>query len=359
MKSNKFYRFLTSIRLAIILLVIIVVLCVVYTIVPQNQPMNTYIDKYGNPLAAVITLLGLDHVFSSPWAYITVPLFMLNLGLCTLGRFTYARGRSKKSLRLDAWGSPVLHVGLCLVIIGTLISSLMGKKEYLEIPEGASTTVVTRSGPRQIIIDDVEVEYYEDGITPRQYRSSFTLEGTEGNAVALSSQVNSPARYDGTSFLQQSFGYEVSVTLSTGTSQKTFTTTKEEEWFSIYGTEDNGVMLGVSFYPEYEEEGGAPVLKSMLDVNPRLLYMMTEGDNVVASGILSPGETRTIEAPLTITFDTYNAYTGMQVKYDPGIKVIFAGFRLCVIGLLMRYLCTGLYEQKDKTTGDQEKGKES
>ena len=358
MKRNKFYSFLTSVRLAIILLIIIAVLCVVYTIVPQNQPMNTYIERYGNGLAAFLTLLGLDHIFSSPWAYVVVPLFMLNLGLCTLGRFTYARRRSKKGLRLDAWGSPVLHVGLCLVIVGTIISALMGKKEYFEIPEGASTTVVTRSGKREIIIDDAEVEYYEDGITPKQYRSTFTLEGTDGSAQKLQSEVNAPARYDGTSFLQQSFGYEATATLSTGTTDKTFTA-KEEEWFSIYGTDENGVKLGISFYPEYGEEDGAPVLKSMRDLNPRLLYMMTEAGNVVASGILTPGETQVIEAPLTITFDGYKAYTGMQVKYDPGIKVIFAGFVLCVIGLLMRYLLAGLYEAKQTENGEQKKGTET
>ena len=58
---------------------------------------------------------------------------------------------SKKKLRLDAWGSPILHVGLCLVIVGTIVSALSGKKEYLELQKGACAEVVTGSGAREIL----------------------------------------------------------------------------------------------------------------------------------------------------------------------------------------------------------------
>ena len=39
----------------------------------------------------------------------------------------------------------------------------------------------------------------------------------------------------------------------------------------------------------------------------------------------------------SFTFEDFSYYSGLQIKYDPGVNLVFAGFVLLLLGLLGRY----------------------
>lgn len=350
MRNNKIYRFLTSIRLAIVLLIILALLCAVYTIVPQNQSEQIYIEQYGAGGAKIIQLFGFHRVMNSFWMYLTSILFTINLVLCTHRRFRWAIVLSKQKIRWYAWGSPILHVGLCITLLGSIMSVSMGHQIYYEIPVGKTAKVSGKSGTFQLQVKDFAIEYYEDEVTPKQYISDMVMTAEDGTETVLVTKVNSPAKYDGLKIIQQAYGWETTVTLSSGTASQQVQI-KDDQWVTLFGEGENAVSLGIAFYPDYAEVDGQAQLMSNRDNNPYLLYVLKEGDTPVASDVMALKETKPIMNGLDITFDGYDYYTGLQMKYDPGIPVIFGGFFLICLGLAMRYAL------KEKTEQEKEKMK--
>lgn len=335
--SNKIFRFLTSIRLAIVLMVAIALICALDTLIPQNQTQQIYIQQFGGIGAKVITFLSLDHILSSVWMYVCSIAFGLNLALCTYMRIAWALGLSRQKFKLYAWGSPVLHVGLCIILIGVVFSIVFAAKPlYYEIPVGEVTSVQGRSGAFQLTVEDFGIEYYEDEMTPRQYTSNIVIQKENESPLPMAVEVNRPAHYDGLTILQQDYGWEVTVTLSTDQVSRELTI-KNEEWIPL-GVGDQAITLGVAFYPDYGEENGVPQYNGNRDRNPRIVWVLQQGDVTFMMDDLGVGENSVIQDVLKISFDDYRYYTGLQIKYDPGTPIIFGGFFLVCLGLVMRFL---------------------
>lgn len=337
MTKNKFYRFISSVRLAIILLVIIAIFCVIATLIPQNLDKTHYTNLFGSVGASIVTFLGFHNVFKSPLFCFFGIAFAINLFVCTWGRISVAIKISRKKFSLGAWGSPLLHVGLCIILIGITLSSISKHEIYYEIPVGETVTVAGKSGGFTLTVDEFSVDYYEDSISPKQYRSSVTIQKPKQEPLPMEIQVNSPGKYNGVSILQQSYGWEIIVTLSTGQASRQLSI-KDEYWIVLGEGPKGNTTLGIAFYPDYDEAQGIAQMKSHKDNNPRVIWVLQEGDEPIAIDTLAIGETSTIQEPLTITFDGYRYYSGLQMKYDPGIAVIFCGFLLLCLGLALLYL---------------------
>lgn len=337
MTKNKFYRFISSVRLAIILLVIIAILCVIATLIPQNLDKTHYTNLFGSVGATIVTVLGFHTVFKSPLFCFLGIAFAINLFVCTWGRISVAIKISRKKFSLGAWGSPLLHVGLCIILVGIALSLISKHEIYYEIPVGETVTVAGKNGGFTLTVDEFSVDYYEDSISPKQYRSSVTIQKPKQEPLPMEIQVNSPGKYNGVSILQQSYGWEIIVTLSTGQASRQLNI-KDEDWIVLGEDPKGNTTLGIAFYPDYDEDQGIAQMKSHKDNNPRVLWVLQEGDEPIAIDTLAIGETSTIQEPLTITFDGYRYYSGLQMKYDPGIPVIFCGFLLLCLGLAFLYL---------------------
>lgn len=311
MKNNRIYRYLTDIRLTIVLLAVIAVLCVI----------DTVFDEV--------------HLIRSVPMYILAGLFAVNLTLCTIGRFEWALKKSAGKFSLAAWGSPILHVGLIVVMVGSCLSWLVGRQTYYEIPVGETAKIAGTSGTVDMTIDDFHVEYYDDNVSPRQYVTDLTLKKRDGVTEQLSTHVNGPARFDGVTIIQQSYGWAFKATVSTPNASRTFDL-KDEEWIPLSDEED-GARLGLTFYPDYREGEGVTEKKNLKDDNPRLVWVITEYGNPVAMDVLKVGEEKTVRDDIRVKFDEYSYYTGLQAKYDPGVRVIFSGFVLILVGLIVRF----------------------
>lgn len=106
--------------------------------------------------------------------------------------------------------SPVIiaHTGLFLMILGGFFGAPdHSDSQILVTTEVAENTSYTTKGeivplPFKIRLKEFQIEYYEDGKSPKQYKSTLEIDGKE-----FSTQVNSPCRYRGYLLLQADYDH--------------------------------------------------------------------------------------------------------------------------------------------------------
>lgn len=106
--------------------------------------------------------------------------------------------------------SPVIiaHTGLYLMIAGGFFGAPdHSDSQILVTTEVAENTSYTTKGeivplPFKIRLKEFQIEYYEDGNSPKQYKSTLEIDGKE-----FSTQVNSPCRYRGYLLLQADYDH--------------------------------------------------------------------------------------------------------------------------------------------------------
>ena len=83
---KKIWRFLTSMKFAILLLVILTAACVVGSLIPQGLTLDEYLEAYGTRGGALIVGLWLDDLFHSRWFLVLTVLLVCDLLYCNLSR---------------------------------------------------------------------------------------------------------------------------------------------------------------------------------------------------------------------------------------------------------------------------------
>ena len=93
---------LTSIRLTVFLLLILAAVAVLGTLVPQDQPLDQYLERYGEGLGGVLYGWGLARIYYSPWFLAPVGLLALNIFACLVHGLPQAIRRSLKPFTPEA-----------------------------------------------------------------------------------------------------------------------------------------------------------------------------------------------------------------------------------------------------------------
>ena len=83
---KKIWKFISSMKFAIILLVILAAACSVASLVTQGQSYSWYARQYSARTAALILALHLDDAFHSWWFILITAFLCLNLLLCNVLR---------------------------------------------------------------------------------------------------------------------------------------------------------------------------------------------------------------------------------------------------------------------------------
>ena len=83
---KKIYKFIASMKFAIILLIVVAIACVIGSLVPQGEMFDQYRNAYSERTAAFILAFHLDDVFHSWWFVALVALLCLSVLLCNLTR---------------------------------------------------------------------------------------------------------------------------------------------------------------------------------------------------------------------------------------------------------------------------------
>jgi cytochrome c biogenesis protein len=324
---------LTSMQTAIYLLILIALLSAVGTIIPQGEEGRFYIQHYGQYPGTFITLLGLNHLYQVWWYQVLLGFLCLSLLLCSYQRL-------RRTRNLASTGSLILHLGMVVIIVGAAWSLGYAKSVYLEINEGEAALLKDyglKEGYLQV--KKFKVDYYPDH-SPRQYYSHISLQDYKGGNYEEHIAVNRPLKAASLKIYQTSWGWSMQADVIQGEDKQRLSL---QNGIAVPLPDNSGLEIKALFIPDYQEDGMGLQTKSPYPHNPRMLATLLREDQITDMVVLAPQESQNL-GEYSITFEGFVPYTGLTVKEDRGVNMVFTGFALLLTGLLIRY--RNLYRRK-------------
>jgi cytochrome c biogenesis protein len=393
---SAFYEQLASLKFTIFILFALAVSSLIGTLLPQGMTEQELAMRYGPGAATWIDFFGLSDLYHAGWFRMLLLLLGINLVVCTLERlpktvklvrFREQQMDPQKLLKFanhaqfstpllweqaepalekivarefgaihhlekssTAYGAIaekgrwsllmvyVVHLSVLVVLLGALIGSLWGFKAFMNIPEGEaldSAHMIRGHGvvtlPFEVRLDHFDVSFYEKGM-PKEYRSDLTIIENGQEVLKRSIRVNDPLTYRGITFYQASYGAnlkhaEIEIQ-NVKSGAKHNLSLPLEEMVTIPETQSRIMAM------QYQENfsGFGPAL---------ILAVFTEGEKPVASRVLLNHPefhgNQIQDYHVRVLSTEQSRYTGLQVKQDPGVWVVWFGFIAMVLGIAATY----------------------
>jgi cytochrome c biogenesis protein len=380
------FKILADLRFAIFILLIIASSSVIGTLIEQDQSIEYY--KVNYPLTQslfggfswdLILKCGFDHVYQTPWFISFILLFGISLLTCTFvqqipslkiaRRCQFFRSanqfsvlKNAKRLKVNMVSQLVLnlqikdysvfqqrnilycykgllgkiapitvHLSMILVLAGTIISALSGFKAQEIIPKTETVHIqnVLNTGPFSKIpttsarINDFWITYTKKN-TVAQFYSDISILNNTGNELKQKTIfVNSPAKYNNITYYQTDWnllGLRVKLEES-----KVFQ-------YPLISVLNGQNRIWISWVSDNKElDNGVTIL-----LNDLQGYCSLYNKFGLFLGNLELNESFNLSFPL-ILIDILSS-TGLQIKMDPGIFLIYTGFGFLMISTLFSYL---------------------
>jgi cytochrome c biogenesis protein len=385
MKQNIF-KSIADLRFAIFILLIIACFSVIGTVIEQDQSIETY--KLNYPLTNrifgflawdIILQFGFDHIYKTWWFITLILLFGVSLLTCTLlqqfpslkiarrcqfFRTTQQFCRLNISTNLKHLlfsqlffkikekhysifqqknilycykglvgriAPIIVHFSMIIILIGAIFGSISGFKAQEIVPKTETFHIqnVLNNGQFTIIpkvsirINDFWITYTKQ-TTITQFYSDISFLNADGNEIQRKTIfVNSPAKYNGIDYYQTDWniiGLRVKVKNSSIFQYPFINLPNSQEkiwltWISTNEQLDNGLTLLIDnlqgYCSVYNKVGN---FIGNLELNENLKL----GNSLILIDILSS--------------------TGLQIKADPGITLIYLGFLFLMLSTLISYI---------------------
>ncbi len=383
---QKIFRFFADLRFSIFTLLLISACSVIGTVIEQDQSIETYKINYPltNPVFGFLSwdrilYFGLDHVYQTWWFLFLIFLFGCSLVLCSflqqlpslkiarrcqffrtnsafykLNNYTILTTPSfskilagiqtenysvfqQKNIVYSYKGligriAPIIvHFSMILVLVGTIISSLFGFKAQEIVPKtenfhiqnilsNGRLTIIPQNSAR---VNDFWITYTKNK-TVSQFYSDISILNTNGNEIKRKTiSVNYPFVHKGVYYYQTDWNL-LGLRFKTNTNQiieyplvNVFPNQEKIwlTWISNNQFSQNGIILLIDnlegYASIYSDDGQ---FLGNIEVNEKLNF----NQNITLLEILSS--------------------TGLQIKIDPGIPLIYLGFFFLMISTLMSYI---------------------
>ncbi|MFQ5599345.1 MAG: cytochrome c biogenesis protein ResB [Candidatus Krumholzibacteriia bacterium] len=271
------------------------------------------------------------------------------------------RGESERLAALHQGGvsrmGPILlHIGILVLVLGGLVSSLVGRRVFLLGSPGE--TLAIEGSPYALRVDDFRIEENERGQV-KQYRSRLTVLEGEHEVLHKEISVNHPLRFGGFNVYQSSYQTDptraselVFAVRPPGGQQAQATAGSADAGPSIVRA-TMGTSHAVPGHPGYEFEvrrffahlkitSKGPVNASREFANPAAeLVVSRDGETITSQWAFMhfPAHARP-ELPFVLELrDALPVFaTGLEVNTNPGAPLIWFGIGLSTLGLILSFL---------------------
>lgn len=382
---------LSNLQFAIFLLLLIAILSALGTIIEQDKGMNFYEVNYplSKPVLGFITFkliffFGLDHIYQTSWFVVLLLLFGASLLSCTfttqvpslklaqiwqfyknrnvLQKFELSFCVKKTNLSklyfqlyaanynvihqgpflyaykglIGKLGPIIVHISIIIILVGSIFGSLSGftAQELIPIREVFRLKNIISSGPFSYVdqgfggyVKDFRITYSDEGNID-QFYSDLTIFNTKSQKnVNKTIYVNEPLNSNNLTFYQTDWNilciigkidntYDFQFPLKLipiSTSSRFWITTFSE--VSLLNEEQNNLFL------IFED------LTGKFQIFDSKQNIMLESE--VGSTVFINGHSLQITEIIPLT--------GLQIKSDPGIAVVYCGFILLILSTFLSY----------------------
>jgi cytochrome c biogenesis protein len=384
--KQKIFRVVADLRFSIFILLLISFFSIIGTIIEQDQSIETY--KINYPLASPvfgfltwdrIIKFGLDQVYKTWWFFSLIFLFGLSLVSCTflqqvpslkiarrcqffrkpeqfyrLKIFTTLTNFSFNKILLRIKSNqysifqqknivycykgligriaPILvHFSMILILVGTIVGSLFGFKAQEIVPKTENFHVqnILSNGQFSIIpktstrINDFWITYTKNR-TISQFYSDISILDNQGNETKRKTiSVNYPLVHENVYYYQTDWNL-VALRFQDSTNEII-----EYPLLNIANNSNKIWLTWISINKSLNE--GLIALIDNLEG-----YCSIYNESGAFLGNIELNETVNFQQPLL--FLEIISSTGLQIKIDPGIPIIYMGFFFLMLSTLLSYI---------------------
>jgi cytochrome c biogenesis protein len=250
-------------------------------------------------------------------------------------------------------GVYIAHFSILVILIGAIIGIFFGFKGLLTLPEG-SVSDVAYSGRDKIPLgfdircDNFDLEFYGRSDMPKEYRSWLTVIKNGRKVLEKSIVVNDPLTYEGITFYQANYGL-MSERLDSGIfifrvvsrdGKTSDLNLRLGDTFKIPETNISGKILDFSPALKIDDNGHVFTYANQMN-NPAVYIDFSEsGKHKYAGWLLKryPETWQLPEGPRVEFIDCWGVeFTGLQVRKDPGVWIVYLGCVAISIGLFVAF----------------------
>ncbi|HMK42503.1 MAG TPA: cytochrome c biogenesis protein ResB [Dissulfurispiraceae bacterium] len=258
--------------------------------------------------------------------------------------------------RYSRLGVYVTHLSILIIMTGALVGMRFGFNAHLNLLEGTQSAVAYVGDGKDIPLgfeircEDFAVDFYDKSDTPKSFKSWLTIL-ENGKPVSIDGksvteiEVNTPLRYKGITFYQSSYGFtpnrdalfKFSVTGKTGKKQEV--AIKFNETFTIPGTSIVGRVTDFSPAIAVDEQNRLYTYAETMNNPAVFVEFSDQGARKYQQWILKRYPETWAFPDGTVEFqDLWGVqYTGLQVRKDPGVGLVYLGCFVMAAGLYMAF----------------------
>lgn len=387
---RRFVGIIANLKLAIVLLLAIAVVSISGTVIEQAETLSFYQQNYPESPALygfltwkVILAWGLNHVYSTWWYLSLLILFGASLTACTFTRQLpalkaarkwkyYTKPKQYEKLALSAelehgaiaslipllkdqnyqvWqqdntlyarkgivgriGPIIVHIGMLIVLAGGMWGIFTGFFAQESIASGETFEIqnIIELGPLgknqlptdwSVKVNRFWIDYTDNGDID-QFYSDLSVVGDDGEEIKRETiHVNKPLRYDGVTFYQTNWSIAAAKVQLNNSPIFRLPVAKLD-------TLGAGNIWGTWIPTKPDMSTGVSML--IKDLQGTALIYNQQGDLTSAIRI---GQSVEIDG-INIKLIDIIGSTGLQIKADPGVPIVYTGFGLLMLGVVMSY----------------------